>query len=98
MVPQVVSWCAGARTGRLEKLLTKARRQPGSLQFSDLHALLSLLGFELDRRKGSHCVYVHAKVDRPVVVQSHGGKAKPYQVRQILSLVEESKLLERHDG
>jgi predicted RNA binding protein YcfA (HicA-like mRNA interferase family) len=83
---------------RLEKFLRKAREQPNNLQFNEFQALLLSLGFEFDHQKGSHLVYVHPKLRRPVVIQSRGGKAVAYQVRDILNLVEEYDLLERDNG
>jgi predicted RNA binding protein YcfA (HicA-like mRNA interferase family) len=44
------------------------------------------------RVKGSHHIFVHASVLELVNLQEVGGKAKPYQVRQFLKLIEEYNL------
>ncbi len=44
-------------------------------------------GFQLARVKGSHHIYSHPSVPELVNLQSVNGKAKPYQVRQLLDLV-----------
>ena len=49
------------------------------------------LGFVLRRHKGSHRIYRHGgRSELPLVnlQEGPGGKAKPYQVRQVLSLIE----------
>lgn len=45
-------------------------------------------GFRLSRVQGSHHIFVHPVVAELVNVQNVGGQAKPYQVRQVLKLVE----------
>jgi len=45
-------------------------------------------GFRLSRVSGSHHIYVHPGVPEPVNLQKLEGKAKPYQIRQFLKLVE----------
>ena len=61
----------------------------GVIPFRDLQHLLSRLGFELDRVSGSHHIYVHPKVPRPLNVQPVGKDAKPYQVRQLRNMIVE---------
>ncbi len=53
------------------------------------------LGYELVRKHGSHRIYRHpSRRDLPIVNLQEGesGKAKPYQVRQVLEIVETHKL------
>jgi predicted RNA binding protein YcfA (HicA-like mRNA interferase family) len=47
------------------------------------------LGFRLNRVSGSHHIYVHPEVSRPMNVQSVGKDAKPYQIRQLRDIIEE---------
>ncbi len=54
----------------------------------DLCRLAEGLGFELRRVSGSHHVYVHPDVPELINLQAAHGQAKPYQVRQLLRLVE----------
>jgi len=50
--------------------------------------LVSGLGFELARVSGSHHVFVHPEIPELVNLQNVRGQAKPYQIRQLLRLVE----------
>lgn len=71
------------------KLLEAAQRNPRDVRFSHLQSLAEALGFSLARRSGSHHIYVHQTIDALVNLQpDKNGKAKPYQVRQILDIVE----------
>jgi len=51
-------------------------------------------GFELDRIKGSHRIYKNLDVRAEFLVlqPDKSGQAKPYQIKQFLSLVEEYNL------
>ncbi|MEJ0077342.1 MAG: type II toxin-antitoxin system HicA family toxin [Alphaproteobacteria bacterium] len=59
------------------------------ISFRDFQRLLERLRFRLDCVNGSHHIYLHPKVSRPVNVQKAGRDAKPYQVRQLRDIVEE---------
>ena len=51
-------------------------------------SLVESFGFRLSRRRGSHHIYTHPKVRELINLQEVGGKAKAYQVRQFLRIVE----------
>lgn len=72
--------------------LEAARRAPRNIRFRDLTQLLESLGFRLARRSGSHHIVTHPDLPELVNLQEVGGKAKPYQVRQVLSLVDRYNL------
>ncbi|MGP0067200.1 MAG: type II toxin-antitoxin system HicA family toxin [Isosphaeraceae bacterium] len=74
------------------KLFQKALNRPKNLSFQDLLKLAQAFGFELARINGSHHILVHPDVDHPLNLQEVDGKAKPYQVRQLIRLVEENDL------
>jgi predicted RNA binding protein YcfA (HicA-like mRNA interferase family) len=78
----------------LDRLLT------GSLNtsFKDFCKLIEAFGFTLSRIRGSHHIYIHPAIDELVNVQEVGGKAKPYQIRQFLKLIEEYNLELADDG
>ncbi|MCL2779728.1 MAG: type II toxin-antitoxin system HicA family toxin [Polyangiaceae bacterium] len=77
-----------------QKLLDAIRNNPRDVRFTDLVRLLEGLGFVQVRQSGLHMVYQHdAHRDELVNLQSGGdGKAKPYQVRQVLAIIERCKL------
>jgi len=56
--------------------------------FRDFEKLLKAFGFEHVRTKGSHKIYIHPKLARPLPVQPTSKDAKAYQVREFLELVE----------
>jgi len=53
----------------------------------------------LDRTRGSHHIFVHPDIAELLSVQPRkDGKAKPYQLRQFLKLIEEYSLKPRDDA
>jgi predicted RNA binding protein YcfA (HicA-like mRNA interferase family) len=75
-----------------KKILEAVKRAQGVIRFADLKRLLAKLGFRLDRVSGSHHIYLHPKVTRPINIQPVGKDAKPYQVRQLRDMIEEFEL------
>ena len=77
-----------------EKLLDAVRNNPRDVRFDDLLRLVKALGFVADRQSGSHGIFVHANPAVPFINLQEGksGKAKPYQVEQVLALVDAHKL------
>ena len=66
------------------------------IRFDDFVLVLEHFGFVLDRVQGSHHVFVHPEIPELLSVQPRkDGKAKPYQLRQFLKLVEEYSLRPR---
>jgi predicted RNA binding protein YcfA (HicA-like mRNA interferase family) len=59
-----------------------------NVAFADLWSLVEALGFELRRVSGSHHVFAHPQIPQLINLQSVRGQAKPYQIRQLLRLVE----------
>lgn len=70
------------------RLFKKALNSPKNLPFHDFLSLTRAFGSRLERTSGSHHILVHDHVPEPLNIQEVGGKAKPYQVRQFLRLVE----------
>jgi predicted RNA binding protein YcfA (HicA-like mRNA interferase family) len=70
------------------KLLAKALGGSRNLRFGEAVTLAKAFGFRLSRTKGSHHIFVHPHVRELVNLQEVDGKAKPYQVRQLLEIVE----------
>jgi len=73
----------------------------GSLdvRFDDFVLLLERFGFVLDRTRGSHHIFVHPDVAELLSIQPRkDGKAKPYQLRQFLKLIEEYSFRPRDDA
>jgi predicted RNA binding protein YcfA (HicA-like mRNA interferase family) len=67
------------------------RLASGALQnvaFPDFVRLVESCGFQLQRTRGSHHIFVHPDLPELLNVQEVRGEAKPYQIRQFLRLVE----------
>lgn len=57
-----------------------------NIRFDDLRKLLMDLGFQ-ERIRGSHHVFVRPGIEQLINLQREGSKAKPYQVRQVRSVI-----------
>jgi predicted RNA binding protein YcfA (HicA-like mRNA interferase family) len=81
------------------KLLRRLATSQTNVRFSDLVRLAVALGFVLDRTSGSHHIYIHkVYTDAQLNLQPAKSQAKPYQIRQLLRLVEEYNLqIEDHE-
>lgn len=77
-----------AQGHRCRELLERARSDASGLRFRDLLRLAACYGFEPTRQRGSHVVLSAVGARRPLVVQDVKGRAKAYQVRQLLDVIE----------
>jgi hypothetical protein len=76
------------------KLLQKALASPSSLRFKELCTLATQLGFVFDRTRGSHFIFRHDRLRRPLNFQDVAGNAKPFQVQQLLDAAREIGIIE----
>jgi hypothetical protein len=83
---------ANEQTVKPRKLLQKALSSPANLRFDEAWGLARAFGFHLSRVNGSHHIFARAGVRELVNLQEIGGKAKPYQVKQLLVLAERYNL------
>ena len=75
-----------------QKLLLKIINNPRHVSFAELTLLMETYGFRLVRTKGSHHIYSHPNIPELINLQNVQGRAKPYQIRQFLKLVERYNL------
>lgn len=66
-------------------------RSDANIRFADLRALLIHLGFD-ERVRGSHHLFDKEGIVELINIQSRGGQAKPYQVRQVRNIILKYKL------
>jgi hypothetical protein len=84
--------------GNVVKLYRNALNSPKNFRFDDLRALAEGVGFK--KRKGSgtgHFVFKHPDIkglEALMDFQEVDEKAKPYQVRQLVKVIDEHKLME----
>jgi hypothetical protein len=73
---------------RPSRLLDRILRgEARNVEFGDLVQLVIALGFRELGGRGSHRVFARDGVTELVNLQEERGQAKPYQVRQIVTLV-----------
>jgi hypothetical protein len=73
-------------------VLRKALAGSKNIRFNDVADLATAFGFRESRVRGSHHIFIHPQVPELLNLQSVRGQAKPYQVRQLLRLVERHNL------
>jgi hypothetical protein len=60
-----------------------------SVGFAEFQRLVESFGLRLRRISGSHYIYTHPEVPRPLSLQPRNREAKPYQISQFLDMVRE---------
>jgi hypothetical protein len=75
------------------KILNQVLRgqSDASIRFADLRVLLMRLSF-VERIRGSHHIFSKEGVEEILNLQPKGGKAKPYQVKQVRHVILKYKL------
>lgn len=73
------------------KIYTRIRMS-GRASFRDLCRTAEAFGFVLKRTSGSHHIFQHPDVPGNINLQSSGKDAKPYQVRQLLDMIDANGL------
>ena len=78
---------------KFEKILTKILRgtSDANIGFDELVSLLIRLGFQ-SRIRGSHHIFYMDNIVEIINIQEKSGKAKPYQVKQIRSIILKYKI------
>src|SRR5260363_274914 len=71
-------------------LLARAHQAPNNLTLDEFETLLKQCGWVFKRQKGSHRVWLSPS-NRALPIQSDGGKAKSYQVKQALLMIMENR-------
>jgi len=80
-----------------EKLYNKLKENPRNIRFNKLCQTAEAFGFEFKGGKGSHRIYMKKGINEMLNFQSVHGKAKPYQVRQLIKVIEKYNLLKEED-
>jgi predicted RNA binding protein YcfA (HicA-like mRNA interferase family) len=68
-----------------EKLTNQPHK---AIRFRDFEKVLVAFGYTCARRRGSHRVYEHPALPRPLIIQPRRTEAKAYQQREFLDMVE----------
>ena len=76
-----------------DRLLSRILRgtSDANIRFNELRNLLGRLGFE-ERIRGDHHIFTKDGVEDILNLQPKGGKAKPYQVKQVRGVIVKYRL------
>lgn len=79
------------------KLLEDLKNNPKNIRFEKLCRIAEAFGFQFRGGKGSHRIYLRKDINEMLNFQNVSGKAKPYQVRQLIKIIDKYNLTEE-DG
>lgn len=72
-----------------KKILEQMRREPANVRFSDLRKVCEAFFGKPRQNATSHLIFKTPWAGDPHInIQDAGGKAKPYQVRQVLQAID----------
>ena len=74
------------------KLFQQILNSQKNVKYNDFVVILEAFGFFRSRGEGSHSIFKNEKVREIINIQNVDGEAKPYQIRQFLSLLEKYNL------
>jgi hypothetical protein len=75
--------------GDIAKILKEMKANPKGIRFAELQKVCEHYFGEPRQSGSSHCIYKTPWAGDPRVnIQNHKGKAKPYQVKQVLLAIE----------
>lgn len=80
------------------RLFEKLKKSPQNVRFEKLCKIVEAFGFKFRGGKGSHRIYVRKDIKEMLNFQNVYGKAKPYQVRQFIKIIEKYNLLKEGDS
>ena len=81
-----------------QKLFKKILSGSENIRFDDVVGVVEAFGFRLSRINGSHHIFKHDRIPKLLNLQNLKGKAKPYQIRQFLALMDEYNLSMEDDA
>jgi len=77
-----------------EEVYRELKGRVTNIRFEELCQAAESFGFKFKGGKGSHRIFVREGVKELLNFQDVRGKAKPYQVRQFIKLIEKYNLME----
>ena len=88
----MLSYVIACLMGKAEKLFSKVNNNPQDVRCGEVCKLAEFFGFEYKGGKGSHKVYSRKGIPEILNFQNVKGRAKPYQVRLFLKIIEDYNL------
>jgi len=77
-----------------KKIFEELKKNPKNIRFDRLCRITEMFGFYFKGGKGSHRIYVRKGIQEMLNFQNVDGKAKPYQVRQLIKIIKKYNLIE----
>ena len=82
---------------RKRQLYEEIKRNPKNILFQRICQVAVAFGFKMRKGKGSHHIFTRPGVEELLNFQNVSGKAKPYQVKQLIKIIEKYGLLEEDE-
>ncbi|MEH2373158.1 toxin HicA [Nostoc sp.] len=83
---------------QIEKLVAKLKKNPQNVNFTDLMKVCNHYFGEPRQQGTSHCVYkMPWSGDPRINIQEKNGKAKDYQVKQVIEAIEKLEAIEEFE-
>ena len=79
------------------RLYEDLKRNPKNIRFERICKIAEVFNFQMRKGKGSHFIFTRPGVDELLNFQNIKGKAKPYQVKQLINIIEKYGLLEEDE-
>jgi len=76
-----------------EQFYKKIKSKRKNIKFNEMVVFLENLGFIQRRSGGSHIIFSKPGIIELINIQEESGEAKPYQVKQIIKIIEKYELL-----
>lgn len=80
-----------------ERLFEELKKNPKDIRFERLCKIVESFGFRFRGGKGSHRIYIRDGIKELLNFQNVSGKAKPYQVKEFIKIVEKYGLIEEKE-
>ena len=79
------------------QLYEDIKSNPKNIRFQKICKVAEVFGFKRRKGKGSHHIFTLPGVEELLNFQNIKGKAKPYQVKQLIKIIEKYGLLEEDE-
>ncbi|CAD6490283.1 MAG: hypothetical protein EMLJLAPB_00062 [Candidatus Argoarchaeum ethanivorans] len=79
------------------RILEELKRNSKKIRFKRLCTVAEVFGFRFKGGRGSHRIYVRDGIDEMLNFQNVSGKVKPYQVKQLIKIIEKYNLLKEDE-
>jgi len=77
-----------------KRIYKELKENPKNVRFEELCRAVELFGFKFRGGKGSHRIFIREGIREMLSLQNVKGRAKPYQVRQFIKIIERYNLVE----